>query len=233
MYLRIAEGDKEPLDTLLNSDDAGFPDTMPRIIKMIPVVNIIYNYWSENNVQLDTVFESLKNCDALLPELQSLENHKKRYANAKIVNHNEELGVIAIRPLKEMLIFYKDYRDKANLSLTDSDLICLKEYFYEFVRKNEFPERQGRLGSVSLYENLGVAAMMNKRLGRRFNKFCEAELVETNCVERHDMGWLTDIRPTCIFKEFVEAIKNYWEGNTSPNPKTEWLFSGKYILREL
>ena len=233
MILRIADSEKEPFNTIIDSDDVCFPPTMFRILKMVPVFNIIYGFWSQNGVQLDTVFESLKNCDTLLQKLQDAENQEKKHVNSYIVNHNEELQVLPIEPLKDMLLFYKKYRDEAEIVLKDSDLTCIKEYFYEFVRRNNFNDKNGRWNSVYFYENLGVASMAFKDSGRKFGKFCEVEIVEQRSLDRYDQRWLTDIKTTCIFKECHNAVTNYWRGVMTEHPKVEYLFSGKYILKEL
>lgn len=234
LILRVTNPDNESLNTLIDSDDVCFPSAMYRMIRMIPVFNIIYNFWSQNNVQLDTVFESLKYCDRLLKKLQDAEKQGKRYINSCLVNHNEELGVIPAIPLRDMLLFYKKYRDATELQLSDSDISCLREYFYEFVRKNKFYDKNCRFNSVFFYENLGVAAMIAKNTNRRKSgKFSEVEIVEERSLGRYDRRWLDDIRSTCLFKECMESVMNYWEGKMTPNPKVEYLFSGKYILREL
>lgn len=233
MLLRIADREKEPLNHVIDSDEVCFPPTMFRILKMIPVFNIIYGFWSENNVQLDTVFGSLKNCDALLLKLQYLENQGKKHIIANLVNHNEELGVIPVEPLKDMLNLYKRYRDEAEIVLKDSDLTCIREYFYEFVRRKHFPEKNGRFNTVFFYENLGVAEIATKDSGRQSGRFCEVEIVETRSLGRYDLRWLTDIRTTCIYKEFLDAVQNYWKGEMTEHPKVECLFSGKYVLKEL
>ena len=233
MILRVADIEKEPLNAIIDSDSVCFPPTMFRILKMIPVFNIIYGFWSQNGVQLDTIFESLKNCDVLLLKLQDIENQGKKHVYANLVNHNEELSVLPIEPLKDMLFLYKRYRDEAEIVLKDSDLMCIKEYFYEFVRRNCFSEKNGRLITVYFYENLGVAAVSNKNSERKSGKFCEIEIVEQRSLDRYDQSWLTDIKPTCIFKECEESVKNYWKGEMTEHPKIEYLFSGKYFLREL
>jgi len=156
LILRVANHDNESLNTLIDSDDVCFPSAMYSMLRMIPVFNIIYNFWSQNNVQLDTVFESLKYCDRLLKKLQDAEKHGKRYINSCLVNNNEELGVLPAIPLKDMLLLYKKYRDATELQLSDSDISCLREYFYEFVRKNKFYDKNCRFNSVFFYENLGA-----------------------------------------------------------------------------
>lgn len=233
MILRIADSEKEPFNTVIDSDDVCFPPTMFRIIKMIPVFNIIYPYWSENNVQLDTVFESLKKCDALLPKLQDIENQGKKHVNSALVNHNEDVSLIPLKPLKETLEFYKKYHDKAEIVLKDCDLTCIKEYFYEFVRRNCYPDKNGRFNTVFFYENLGVAAMSMNDKVRPSCRFCEVEIVETRSMDYYDQRWLTDLRPTCIFKECFDAVKSYWGGDMTEDPKAEILFSGKYVLKDL
>lgn len=234
MFVRVVDRDKEPLNTPIDSDDVCFPPKMSRILKMIPVFNIIYGFWSENNIQLDTVFESLKNCDVILDHIHNVENQGKKYINSCVVNNNEELSVMPVIPLKETLVLYKKYRDEAEIVLCESDLWCIKEYFCEFVRKSCYAEKQGRLGSVFLYENLGVAAMAGKNdVRNKYGTLCEVKIVEKRVLDRHDGRWLSDIRTTCLFKECFEAIKNYWEGKMTDNPKVEYLFSGKYTLKEL
>ena len=233
MILRVADSEKEPLRSVIDSDEVCFLPARSRIFKMIPVFNIIYPFWSDNNVQLDTVFESLKNCDALLPKLQSLENQGKKHIISGLVNINEEIGAIEIEPLKEMLILYKKYRDEAEIELKDSDLTYIKEYFCEFVRRMHFSEKTSRFNAVTFYENLGVADAMSKNNGRKFGGFCEVEIVETRTLDRYDLRWLTDVRPTCVFKEFFDAVNSYWKGEMTDNPKIEWLFSGKYLLKEM
>lgn len=233
MLLRIADKEKEPFDTVIDSDAVCFSPMILRILKMIPVFNVIYGFWYNDNVQLDTVFKSLKNCDILLSKLQDAENQGKKHINASVVNHNEELGVIPIEPLKEMLVFYKKYRDEAGIVLKDNDLTYIKEYFYEFVRRNDFSEKNGRFNSAFFYENLGVAAMTSKNFGRKSSKFCEVEIVEQKSLDRYDQSWLTDLKPTCIFKECHDAVMSYWKGEMTDHPKIEYLFSGKYVLKEM
>lgn len=234
MILRIADIEKEPYNSVIDSDDVCFPTSVRRIVKMIPVFNIIYPFWSVDNVQLDTIFESLKNCNTLLPKLEMIENQGEKYVNASIVNINEELSVLPLQPLKEMLDFYKRYREQSGITLSDSDMELVKEYFCEFVRRTEYSEKSGRLGSIFFYENLMVADMARKALGQRnHGRFCEAEIVETRHLDRYDQRWLTDIRTTCIFKDCQDAIRSYWEGKMTEHPKVEIVFSGKYILNEL
>lgn len=233
MVLHIADKENEPFDTILDSDVVCFPPTMFRILKMIPVFNIIYGFWSRNNIQLDTVFESLKKCDTLLPMLQVIEDKGDKYIYSSYVNFNEEMNVIPASPLKEMLDFYKKYRDEVEIVLKDSDLTCIKEYFYEFVRRNCFKEKNSRFNSVFFYENLSVASMANSDSGRKFGKFAEVEIIETRSMDRCDLRWLTDLKPTCLFAECQEAITNYWKGEMTSHPKIEILFSGKYVLKEL
>lgn len=233
MILRIADSEKEHIRSVIDSDDVCFLPAMSRVFKMIPVFNIIYPFWSENNVQLDTVFESLKNCDTLLPKLQNLENQRKTHVISGLVNINEEAGVIAIEPLKEMLVLYKKYRDKAEIELKDTDMTFVQEYFHEFVRRMCYPEKTGRFSAVAFYENLGVADEANKNYGRKFGGFCEVETVTTRSLDRYDLRWLTDVRPTCVFEEFFDAVKSYWKGEMTESPKIEYLFSGKYMLKEM
>ena len=233
MFLRIPDCEKEPLNTIIDSDSVCFSPMMSRVVKMIPVFNMMYGFWSQNGVQLDTVFESLKNCDAILLKLQDAENQGKMHIYASLVNHNEELGVIPIEPLKDMLTLYKKYRDEVKLVLKDSDLTCIKEYFCEFVRRNCFTEKSGRFNSVFFYENLGVASMSAKASGRKFSQFCEVEIVEQRSLGRYDQSWLTDIKPTCIFNECQDSVMSYWKGEMTEHPKVECLFSGKYVLKEL
>ena len=128
LILRIPDSVKEPIDAIIDSDDVCSSDIICGIMKIIPIFNIIYNFWSENNVQFDTVFESLKNCDALLKKIQDLENQDKKYIIASLVNHNEELGVIPLAPFKEMLLLYKKYRAASGYAVTDADLSRMKEY---------------------------------------------------------------------------------------------------------
>ena len=234
MILRVADKDKEPLNTLIDSDDVCFPADLNRIIKIIPVFNIIYNFWLENNVQLDTVFESLKQCDRLLEKLQSIENKGERYFSSLIININEGLSMLPVIPTKEMLVLFKKYRDEVRLTIHNDDILYIREYFYEFVRKSHYTDKQGRIGSVFFYENLGVAAMNYKAANNRNSKaFCEAEIVETRSMERHDERWLSDVGMNCIYSECLEATNNYWEGKMTQNPQVEYLFSGKYILKTL
>lgn len=234
MFLRIADSEKEPLNTIIDSDDVCIPTSMRRLVKLIPVFNIIYPFWSADNVQLDTVFKSLKHCDTLLPLLESVEKKGRKSVEASAVNKNEELRVIPLQPLKDMLAFYNKYREQLGITLTDNDIKLVKEYFCEFVRRNEFPEKSRRLGSVFFYENLLVADMAQKsRSQRNPGRFCEAEIVETRHIDRYDLRWLTDIRKTCIFKDCLDAVRNYWTGKMTKQPKIEIVFSGKYILKEL
>lgn len=233
MYLHIADGEKEPINAIIDSDDACFTPMIFRIVKMIPVFNIISVFWAENNVQLDTVFEGLKNCDALLERLQCVDKQSVKYFNANMVNHNEELALLPLDAFKEMLSMFKRYRDEAGFTIKDSDLICIKELFYESVRRECFPEKNGRLGTVFFYENLMVAEMAYHQKGKKDGRFCEVEIVETRSLDRYDSRWLTDLRASCIFKECLDAVKNYWKGEMTEHPKMEILFSGKYILKDL
>lgn len=233
MILRIADGEKEPFDTIIDSADVCFHATMYRILKMIPVFNIIYPFWSEHKVQLDTVFKSLKNCDTLLQQLQEIENQGGRHISSCSVNYDEELAVLPACPMKEMLEFYKKYRDEAEIELKNSDLACIKEYFCEFVRRTYYLDKNSRFNAVFFYENLDVAAAANIASRQKTCKFAEVEIVETISLDRYDQRWLTDIKNTCICKECEDAIKNYWQGLMTDHPKVEYLFSGKYILKEL
>lgn len=233
MFLRVADSEKEPLNTILDSEKLSFPQPMCRVLEMMPVFNIIYGFWSENNVQFDTVLESLQHCDELLLKLQNMENQGKKHIIASLVNSNEELGVLPIEPLKEMLDLYQRFRDKSGIVLKDNDLTFIKEYFYEFVRRSYFPEKNSRLNSVFFYENLEVASMTAKELGHKFTDFCMVEIVETRSFDRYDQRWLTDIRTNCVFVECLEAVKNYWKGEMTDYPKIECLFDGKYVLKEL
>ena len=234
LILRIADSKKEPVGTVIDSDDVCHSKTMDGILKMIPVFNIIYSFWSENNVQFDTVFESLKQCDSLLTKLQEHEDQEKKYINTCIINFDEELRVIPLAPLKEMLVLYKKYRETAGINLVDNDMEYIKEYFYEFVRRNHFFEKNSRLNSVVFYENLEVAstALRNNDY-HKTGRLYQVDFVETRSIDRYDGQWLSDIKPTFIFKECLDAIKNYWSGSMTSNPKAEYLFSGKYLLREL
>lgn len=233
MFLRVADPGKEPFNTIIDTDSVCFPKSMFRILKLIPVFNIVYGYWTGDNVQLDTVIESLKNCDTILPMLQKAENQGDKYVNSYLVNQYEELRVIQVEPLKDMLSLYKKYRDEMEIVLCDNDMTLLFEYFYEFVRKNCFPDKTGRLNSVFFYDNLEVVADLIKEYGPQLGKICEAEFVETRSLDRYDLGCLSDIRPTSIFKECQDAVMNYWNGEITDHPTVEYLFSGKYILKEL
>ena len=59
------------------------------------------------------------------------------------------------------------------------------------------------------------------------------ETVTTRSLDRYDLRWLTDVRPTCVFEEFFDAVKSYWNGEMTESPKIEYLFSGKYMLKEM
>ena len=233
MILRVLDNENEALNSVIDSDEMCFPPKMSRILKMIPVFNIIYEFWSKNNIQLDTVFNSLVRCDQLLAMIQNLENQEKRHIYASYLNFCEEVQVLPLIPLKEMLVLFKNYMAEAEIKLEDRDLACIKEYFYEFVRRNYFIEKNGRFNTVFFYENLEVANMSMKDFGRKSVKFCEVEIVETRSMDRYDRHWLTDIKPNSIFKECLDAAKNYWSGEMTKHPDVEYLFSGKYVLKEL
>lgn len=234
MILRISDGEKEPINAIIDSDDVCCTPSTFRILKMIPVFNIIYDFWSNNNVQLDTIFAGLQNCDALLRMFQNLENQSITHIDTNFVNYNEQLAVLPVRPLKAMLMLFKNYRDEAGFTLKSSDLTYIKEYYFEAVRRDCYPEKNGRLNTVILYDNLKDAEMACHNVSRcKTTKYCEVEIVETRSLDSYDSQWLADIRSNCIIKEAFNAAKNYWDGKMTQNPKTEILFSGKYILKEL
>ena len=233
MLFRLADPEKEPTNTLIDSDNTCILADSTRILDVIPVFNIILPFWTDSNVQLDTVFACIKNYDAILKKVEEAENKGKKYISSSLVNRNEELSIISLQPLKDMLVFYQKYHDVSKIEMKESDMPFLYEYMIEFVRRNDYSEKQGRFNSVFFYENLEVAVFSNKRLHKKSGSLCEVEIEETRNIEKYDGRWISDIRETCIFSEFLNASKSYWEGKMTDNPQIEYLFSGKYILKDI
>ena len=228
---RYADIKKEPINTPIDSSETCLLRRFMRILDLIPVFNIMIPFWTKSNIQLDTVFLSLKNFKTLLEKIQVVEKQGKNYISSSLININEELAVVPLQLLKEMLVLFRKYNELTKVELQETDLVLLIEYMAEFVRKSNYPDKIGRLNAVFFHENLEVAVLADKRVNGEFaGKFCRVEMLKTENLERYDSRWLTDVRPSCIQSEFQTAVKNYWEGVMTQRPKIEYLFSGKYLL---
>lgn len=234
VFFRIPDVKSERLGGTLDTDMAEPHVNVTRLLDIMPVFNTIMPFWKETHLQLDTVFMSLQQLPTLIQSIDIAEKRDKTHINARNINASEEISIVSIRELKELLESYEKYQKFKNLVLNTYDLHLIMECFLEYVRKMEFPDKGSRLGALMMYENLGVAVQFNKMYNPDNNaKLCEVTIEEERSLDRYDASWLQQLTPVNIYTDYYNAIKSYWSGKISENRKLEWLFCGKYSLKEI
>ena len=233
-YFRIPDTGTEPIGLFLDTDNAGCYLPMTRMLEIIPFFNIMLPVWKETHLQFDTVFYCLKKMHLVEQIILKTQRKDKTYINARLINPEEEIPIISIKMLKEMYEMYLKYINETQITLKSSDLSFAKEYFFEFVRKNEFIDKRGRLDSLFIYENLGLAQHLNKvYYPKNEVELCKVRVEERRSLDRYDANWFHSLDTSHVYTDYHHAARSYWSGVVSGYGMIEYLFSGKYILMQI
>jgi hypothetical protein len=110
----------------------------------------------------------------------------------------------------------------------------LKEYIFEDVRINEFPDKPSRKKSMFLSPNEIDVIEYAKGLGYKTETkfFYEIELIEKLNIHFADLSFLNCT--TSSHEQKVDNARRYWEGTEKRDFNTEILFQGQFkILRTI
>ena len=229
-YYRLVDLAGEPEGVIIDTETAKTPPRMLKTVELSPLFDILLQFWTESDVQIDTASNSLIYLQNYITEVQYLEKHGRTNIPSHLINPNEKMPTIPLNTLKNTILSYCGYCDQSGASLQTEDLPYIWEYLWEVIRKSFFPDKTSRFSSIFLFSDIAAAKAFQADTCSMKETICSVDLLETFDIQAYDMNWLNMVPTDCTFKEMLEFANNYWSGNLTENPTMEYLFSGKYRL---
>lgn len=172
--------------------------------------------------------------DLYLPIIQKIEARKEQFVPTFFINPKEKIDSIPFLTIKKFIFSYCDHYEQTRQSLEVTDLQYMWEYLWEVVRNSLYPDRLSRFHVTFLFDSYQSAQLFQEREDpQRHRTICKVEINEIRALESYDMTWLNETPTSATFSEVVQIIRNYWEGQQTKTPFSEYLLSGKYTLLPL
>ena len=234
IFYRLVDTNIERLHVVIDTENASLPQRMEKTMELIPLFNILTPFWSESGLQLDTACNCMLYLDLYLPIIQKIEARKEQYVPTFFINPNEKIDRIPFFTIKKFIFAYCDHYEQTHQSLEVTDLQYIWEYLWEVIRNSLYPDRLSRFHGTFFFDCFQSAQLFQEREDpQHIRTICKVGINEIRAMESYDMTWLNDTPTNATFNEVAQNIRNYWEGQQTKSPFSEFLFTGKYTLLPL